>query len=59
MPNNMGSFLEKVVSSIPTTINNGGSIPNKVQGNLKNIGERGGQKYSNFVDKIVDSIFKK
>lgn len=55
----MGSFLEKVVKNIPTTNNNGSIIPNKVQGNLKYIGEKGGQKYSNLVDKIVDLIFKK
>lgn len=55
----MGNFLEKVVKNIPTTTNNGSIIPNNVQGNLKNLGEKGGQKFSDLVDKIVDLIFKK
>ncbi len=55
----MGNFLEKVVKNIPTTNNNGNIIPNNIQGNLRHLGEKGGQKYSNFVDKIVDLIFKK
>lgn len=54
----MGNFLEKVVKNIPTTNNNGNIIPNNIQGNLRHLGEKGGQKYSNFVDKIVDLIFK-
>lgn len=54
----MGNFLEKVVKIIPSNNNNGNLIPNNVQGNLRNIGEKGGKKYSDLVDKLVDSIFK-
>ena len=55
----MGNFLEKVVKFIPSSNDNGSIIPNNVQGNLRNIGEKGGQKYSNLVDKLVDTILKK
>lgn len=55
----MGNFLEKVVKIIPTTNNNGRIIPNNVQGSLKDLGEKGGQMYSNLIDKIVDVILKK
>ena len=55
----MGNFLEKLVNNIPSTNNNGSIIPPNVQGNLRDLGEKGGEKYSNLVDKIVDIIFKK
>lgn len=55
----MGNFLKKNVNNIPTTNNNRSIIPNNVQENLRYLGEKGGQKYSDFVDKIVDLIFKK
>lgn len=55
----MGNFLEKVISNLPANNNNGSIIPSAVQDNLKSLGEKGGQKYSDLVDKIVDSILKK
>lgn len=54
----MGNFLEKVVKIIPSSSDNGSVIPSNVQGNLRNLGEKGGQKYSNLIDKLVDSILK-
>lgn len=55
----MGNFLERVIGSMPTTNSNGDIIPSNIQRNLKSIGEKGGQKYSNIVDKIVDTILQK
>jgi hypothetical protein len=34
-------------------------IPDYIEKNLKDIGTKGGQKYSDFIDKIVDAIFKR
>ena len=55
----MGNFLEKLTNIIPANNGGGDIIPTNVQNNLRNLGEKGGQKYSNLVDKLVDTILKK
>lgn len=55
----MGNFLEKIASNLPIGSGEGSIIPTNIADNLSNIGQKGGQKYSNLVDKVVDSIFKK
>jgi len=55
----MNHDLEKFVKNIPLTSNQGGLIPNNIKENLENLGTKGGQKYSDLVDKIIDLIFKK
>lgn len=53
------NILKKIVSNIPATNGNGSIIPSNIRANLEKIGEKGGQRYSDLVDKIVDLIFKK
>lgn len=55
----MENFLEKISGSLPENVGKGSLIPPQVRKNLEQIGQKGGEKYSNFVDKLVDMILKK
>lgn len=55
----MGDFLDKLSPLIPKNDEGGVPIPGHIKDNLTKIGEKGGQKYSDFVDFVVDSLFKR
>lgn len=55
----MGNIIEKISGSLSENVGRGSLIPPQVRKNLEQIGQKGGEKYSNLVDKLVDIILKK
>lgn len=55
----MNKFSENIFSLIQKNGNGDITVPSGIKSTLSNIGARGGQKYSDFVDFVVDFIFKK
>lgn len=55
----MNKFSENLSSLIPKNVNGDVIVPDGIKSKISNIGVRGGQKYSDLVDFIVDFIFRK
>lgn len=55
----MSEFFKNLSALVPKNANGDIMVPSGIKNVLSDVGEKGGQKYSNFIDKIVDSIFKK
>lgn len=55
----MNKFFENISSLVPKNGNGDILVPDGVKSSISNVGVKGGQKYSDVVDSIVDFIFKK
>lgn len=55
----MNKFFENTSSLVPKNGNDDILVPDGIKSRISNIGVKGGQKYSDAVDSIVDFIFKK
>lgn len=55
----MDKFFENISSLVPKNGNGDIIVPDGIKSKISNVGVKGGQKYSDFVDSIVDLIFKK
>lgn len=55
----MNKFFENISSLVPKNGNGDIIVPNSIKSRIFNVGVKGGQKYSDVVDSIVDLIFKK
>ncbi len=55
----MSDFFKNISALVPRNANGDVMVPSGIKNVLSDVGAKGGQKYSNFIDKIVDSIFKK
>lgn len=55
----MNKFSENISSLIPKNDTGDIIVPDGIKSRISNVGVKGGQKYSDFVDSVVDLIFKK
>lgn len=55
----MSDFFKNISALVPRNANGDVMVPSGIKNVLSDVGAKGGQKYSNFIDKIVDLIFKK
>lgn len=55
----MSDFLKKISDFVPKNDNGDVMVPPSVKNIFSDMGAKGGQKYSNFIDRIVDSILTK
>lgn len=55
----MSDLFKKISDFVPKNDNGDVMVPPSVKNIFSDMGAKGGQKYSNFIDRIVDSILTK
>lgn len=55
----MSDFIKNISSRVSKNPNGDIRVPSGIKDVLSDMGAKGGQKYSNLIDKMVDSIFEK